>query len=136
MKHKLTVFVMVCFFVVTTVCVGFWTVVGTAVYMKTRKHQTVTVQLKSEPDIIYAAMLRATEKNKVEIKKTNESKFLVEGLKDNRYASVYVKDVGKGISQLIVTVDADDEKKSREELALKIVNNICAEVGEKCEISK
>ncbi len=136
MKPKLTVFVVVCFFTVMTGCVGFWTVVGTAVYMKSNKHETVTVQLKSEPAEIYTAMLRAAEKNNVEIKKTNESKFLIEGAKDNRFASVYVKDVGKGIRQLIVTVDADDEQKSREELALEIVNNICAEVGEKCEVSK
>jgi hypothetical protein len=134
MKYRFVCALIIFFVVVTNGCIGFWTVVGTTVYMKTRNHQTVTVQLKSEPGKIYAAMLRAVEKNKVEIKKKNESKFLIEGVKNGRSASVYVKDVGKGLSQLIVTVDADDKKNSREELALEIVNNICSEVGEKCEI--
>ena len=133
MKSKLAVFILVCYVTVTSGCVGFWTVVGTAVYMKSRKHHTVTVQLKSEPVKIYAAMLRATEKNKVEVKKADESKFLIEGVKGNRFASVYVETVGKGISQLIVTVDAGEEEKSEEEIAFEIVKNVCTEVGEKCE---
>lgn len=136
MKYRFVSVFIIFFVVVTNGCIGFWTVVGTTVYMKTRNHQTVTVQLKSEPGKIYAAMLRAVEKNDVEIKKADESKFLIEGVRDNRSASVYVKDVGKGLSQLIVTVDADTEKELREELALEIVNNVCSEVGEKCEIKK
>ena len=135
MKTKLAAIVLICFIAVTTGCVGFWTVVGTTVYMKSRKHHTVTVQLKSEPDIIYAAMLRATEKNKVEVKKADESKFLIEGAKDERNASVYVDYVGKGVSQLIVTVDTDT-RESGDELALEIVNNICSEIDETCKLSK
>jgi len=57
----------------------------------------------------------------------------LEGVKNGRSASVYVKDVGKGLSQLIVTVDADDENNSSEELALETVSNVCSEVGGKCE---
>ena len=133
MKSKFAVIVLVCFVSVASGCVGFWTVVCTAVYMKSRKHHTVTVQLKSEPVKIYAAMLRATEKNKVEVKKADESKFLIEGVKGNRFASVYVETLGKGISQLIVTVDAGEENKPEEEIAFEIVKNVCTEVGEKCE---
>ena len=131
MKHKFAGILIIFLIVVTNGCIGFWTVVGTTVYMKTRNHQTVTVQLKSEPEKVYAAMLRAVEINKVEIKKKNESKFLIEGAKDNRSASVYVKDVGKGLSQLIVTVDADGDKKSREELPGEMEARIAKAFGEK-----
>ena len=128
MKYKFAGALTILFVVVTNGCIGFWTVVGTTVYMKTRKHQTVTVQLKAKPGKVYAAMLRAAEKNNLDIKIADESKFLIEGVRDNRFASVYVKGIGKGLSQLIVTVDADVEKKSRKELALEIVNNVCYEV--------
>ena len=80
-------------------------------------------------------MLRTADKNDIRIKRTDESKHLIEGVKDERKASVYVKDVGKGVSQLIVTVDTD-EKESSDELALEIVNNICSEIGETCKLSK
>ena len=136
MKNFYLSTMIIAFVIVVSGCVGFWTVVGTMVYMNTDKHQTVTVQLKSKPDKVYAAMLRVAEKNHIDIKKADETKFMVEGTKDIRSASVYVEDVGNGLSQLIVTVDVDVKKKERQKLALEIVNNICSEIGETCEMQK
>jgi hypothetical protein len=82
-------------------------------------------------------MQRVVVKQNAEIVKIDESKHLIEAKKeDGRYASVYVKEVKTGLRQLIVTVDRDVEQYSKEDTALQIVNNVCAELGEKCELSK
>jgi hypothetical protein len=118
-----------------TGCVGFWTMVGTTIYMKSNKHHTVTVRLKADPAAVYAAMLKVTERNGVEIKENDPEKFLVAGLRGEQYASCFVEDIGNSMSQLLVTVDVMKEK-THEAFALQIVNNICSEVGEKCELKE
>ena len=135
MKKALCVAIIALFVFTSTGCIGFWTLVGTTIYMKSNKHHTVTVRLKSDPDKIYQAMLKVTEKNGVKIEESDPEEFMVAGLKGERYASCHAKDIGSGMSQLVVTVDVD-ENNSYEEFALTIVNNICDEVREKCELKE
>ena len=135
MKKYLCVAILVLFLVTSTGCIGFWTLVGTTIYMKSDKHHTVTVRLKSDPDKIYQAMLKVTEENGVKIEESDPEEFMVAGLKGERYASCYAKDIGSGMSQLVVTVDVE-KNKSHEEFAFTIVNNICDEVDEKCELKE
>ena len=135
MKRALCVLTLTLFLITSTGCIGFWTLVGTTIYMKSNKHHTVTVRLKSDPDKIYQAMLKVTEKNGVKIKESDPEDYMVAGLKGERYASCYAKVIGSGMSQLVVTVDVE-ENNSYEEFALTIVNNICDEVGEKCELKE
>ena len=132
MKKTICVMILALFLVSSTGCIGFWTLVGTTIYMKSNKHHTVTVRLKYDPDKIYQAMLKATEENGVKVEEKDPGKHMVAGTLDDRYASCYAEDIGSGMSQLVVTVDTE-RKKAHEEFALKIVNNICKEVGEKCK---
>lgn len=135
MKKALCLATLVLFLFTSTGCIGFWTLVGTTIYMKSNKHHTVTVRLKSDPDKIYQAMLKVTEKNGVKIEESDPKTYMVAGLKGERYASCFTKDIGSGMSQLVVTVDVK-KNKAHEEFALTIVNNICDEVGEKCELKE
>lgn len=136
MKRYL-IFILLPLIMVSSGCLGFWTLVGTTVYLKTHQHETATVHLKSSADDIFQAMLRVVEKQNAEIIKADESKHLIEAKKeDGRFASVYVQEVKSDLRQMIVTVDRNIDQYTKEETALQIVNNVCAELGERCELSK
>ena len=61
--HKISV---VAFLLAVTIilqgCVVFLTSVATVVMMRSRNHITTTVLIKKEPDVVYAAMMRAIER--------------------------------------------------------------------------
>ena len=135
MKKTICVMILALFLATSTGCIGFWTLVGTTIYMKSNKHHTVTVRLKSDPDKIYKAILKVTKKNGVKIEEKDPGKQLVAGTLGKRYASCMAEDIGSGMSQLVVTVDVE-KKKAHEELALTIVKNICDELAEKCELKE
>ncbi len=130
-KHKLSV---VALLVVTAIflqgCVVFLSSVATVVYMRSNNHLTTTVLIKKTPDATYAAMNQIIEKTPdIKIINKEDKKYLIEASRGENKVTAKATPYGSGLTQLIVTADAGKGDLSDEDLALKVVKQICEELG-------
>jgi hypothetical protein len=104
-------------------------VAGTAQY-------TAKVEVKAPPDRVYAAMLRILERRTdVTVDKRDDAKFQLEVSKGKNKASAQVAKLTAGdLSELKVTARENETDMSHKELALKIVQQVCDELGVKYEV--
>jgi hypothetical protein len=94
----------------------------------------VTAQIDRDADEVWEATVRTAEKlPNVKIVEQDDDKLFLEAEEvgtENR-GGIKVTSVGKGKSQLIVRGEAPGEKEASERLSVRIVEDICNELGVK-----
>jgi PBP1b-binding outer membrane lipoprotein LpoB len=129
--HKLSV---VTLLVITAIflngCVVVLSSVATLVYMRSNNHLTTTVLIKKTPDAVYAAMNQIIDKTpNITIINKEDKKYLIEASRGENKVTAKATPYGSGLTQLIVTADAGKGDMTDEDLALKVVRQICDELG-------
>lgn len=111
--------------------------VTTAVIMVSGTAQyTAKVEVKAPPEKVYAAMVRILERRTdVKTDKRDDAKLQLEFSKGKNRASAEVaKLAGGDVSELKVTARENETDVSHKDLALKIVEQVCDELGVKYEV--
>ena len=131
LQYKLSVIALL---VVTTIilqgCVVVLSSVATLVYMRSNNHLTTTVLIKKTPDATYAAMNQIIERTPdIKIINKEDKKYLIEASRGENKVTAKATPYGSGLTQLIVTADAGKGDLTDEDLALKVVKQICEELG-------
>ena len=108
--------------------------IGVIAYVRGEDHHTATVRLEATPDNIYASMVSRLEgQPDVAIIKQDQSDWMVEATKGELRVTAKITDIGNQISELMITADAGTSKMSDEELALRVVKQICSDLAVDCE---
>jgi len=102
-------------------------------YYKSTKFQTATAQVNAQAvDVYHTAIRMIQQRPDIRIVKQDDEKLMVEIERGEKYASIKTAPLDSGQTHLVVTADADVEEKDKEEdkeLALKVVQLICDELG-------
>jgi len=137
--HRLHKFSLVALLLITAIflngCVVVLSSVATLVYMRSNNHLTTTVLIKKTPDATYAAMNQIIDKTpNIKIIKKKDKDYLIEASRGENNFTAKATPYGSGLTQLIVTADAGKGDLSDEDLALKVVKQICEELGVKYKV--
>ena len=104
-------------------------VTATVVYVASTMQYTATVEVKAKPADVYAAMLRVLKRRPdVEIVQRDDAKYLLEIRKDKNKAMAQVTTGQGGLTLLKVTAQEGETEASHEDLALRIVTQVCKEL--------
>jgi len=130
-QHKLSVAALL---VLTAIylqgCVVVLSSVAAVVYMRSNNHLTTTVLIKKTPDATYTAMNQIIERTPdIKIINKEDKKYLIEASRGENKVTAKATPYGSGLTQLIVTADAGKGDLSDEDLALKVVRQVCEELG-------
>ena len=105
-------------------------VTTTVVYVISKMEYTATVEVTVKPDEVYGAMVRILQRRPdVEIVKRDDAKHLLEVRKGKNKATAQVSSTDGGQTLLKVTAQEGETEASHEELALRIVTQVCDELG-------
>ena len=107
-------------------------VMGTIVYVVSTMEYTATVEVKAKPADVYAAMLRILQRRPdVEVVKRDDAKYLLEIRKGKNKATAQVSLTEAGLTQLKVSAMEYQTEASHQDLAFRIVTQVCDELGVK-----
>lgn len=96
---------------------------------------TATVEVSAPPDKVYAAMLRILERRPdVTVKDRDDEHRHLEVSKGKNTAKAEVKLAKSGLTELTVTARENETDMSHKELALKVVQQVCDELGVKYQV--
>ena len=110
-------------------------VMGTVVYVVSKMQYTATVEVKAKPADVYAAMLRILQRRPdVEIVKRDDAKYLLDVKKGNNKATCQVSVTEAGVTQLKVSAMEYETEASHQDLAFRIVTQVCDELGVKYNV--
>lgn len=111
-------------------------VTGAVIYVAGTLQYTATVELKAPPDKVYAAMLRILERRTdIKVDKRDDAKLKLEISKGKNQATAAVaKLADANSSELTVTARENETDMSHKDLALKVVQQVCDELGVKYEV--
>jgi len=105
-------------------------VMATVVYVISKTEYTATVEVKAKPADVYGAMLRILKRRPdVEILKRDDARYLLEIRKGKNKATGHVSSTAGGWALLKVSAQEGETEASHEELALRIVTQVCDELG-------
>jgi len=105
------------------------TVMATVVYVASKMQYTATVEVKAKPADVYGAMQRIIERRPdVEVVKRDDAKYLLDIRKGKNTATAQVSATEGGLTILKVTAKEGETEASHEELALRIVTQVCDEL--------
>ena len=101
------------------------------IYVAGTFQYTVKVEVKAPPDKVYAAMLRILERRPdVAVDKRDDAKLQLEISKGKNTAVAQVVKLAEGeLTQLTVTARENETDTSHKELALRVVEQVCNELG-------
>jgi len=103
---------------------------ATVLYVVSTLQYTATAEVTAKPADVYGAMLRILERRSdVTITKRDDAKRLLEIEKGKNKATAEVSVTEGGLTQLKVTAKEGETGASHEELALRIVTQVCDELG-------
>jgi hypothetical protein len=109
--------------------------IATIAYIASTTGHTAVVQLDVSPEKVYVAMKKAAAATKgVEIKKEEPEKFTMKVQKDKNTATATAKRLESGKTEFSVTASSKEEDVSHEDLALRIVERVCKELGVKYKV--
>lgn len=110
--------------------------VATAViYVAGTTQYTAKVQVNASPDKVYAAMLRILDRRPdVTVEKRDDIKHKLEIAKGKNHATAQVELAGSGLAELKVTARENETDASHKELAMKIVQQVCDDLGVKYQV--
>lgn len=104
-------------------------VMTTVVYVVSTMEYTATVEVKAKPADVYAAMLRILQRRTdVEVVKRDDAKYLLEIRKGKNKATAQVSLAESGLTQLKVTAKEGETEASHQDLAYRIVTQVCDEL--------
>jgi hypothetical protein len=110
-------------------------VMGTVVYVVSKMEYTATVEVKAKPADVYAAMLRILQRRPdVEVVKRDDAKFFLELKKGKNSAKAQVSVTEAGVTQLKVSAMEYETEASHQDLAFRIVTQVCDELGVKYNV--
>ncbi len=104
--------------------------IATIGYVKSRMEHTAVVLLDVSPNKVYGAMEKvAAATEDLEIKKQDPEKHTMEVKRDKNTVRASAKRLESGKTELKVTASSKEEELSHEELALRVVELVCNELG-------
>jgi len=104
--------------------------VATIAYIVSQSEHTAIVLLDVSPDEVYSAMERvAAATEDLEIKKQDSQNHTMEVRRGKRTVKATVKRLESGKTEFKVTASSKEEELSHEELALRVVERVCNELG-------
>ena len=104
-------------------------VTATVVYVVSTMEYTATVEVAAKPADVYGAMLRILQRRPdVEIVKQDDAKYFLDIRKGKNKATAQVTSAESGVTVLKVTAVEGETEASHEELALRIVTQVCDEL--------
>ena len=104
--------------------------IATIAYIKSQSEHTAVVLLDVSPDEVYGAMERvAAATEDLEIKKQDPEKHTMEVRRGKRTAKATAKRLESGKTEFKVTASSKEEELSHEDLALRVVERVCNELG-------
>jgi hypothetical protein len=104
-------------------------VTATVVYVASTMQYTATVEVKAKPADVYAAMLRVLKRRPdVEIVKRDDAAHLLDIRKGKNKATAQVSSTAGGLTLLKVTAQEGETEVTHEDLALRIVTQVCNEL--------
>lgn len=110
-------------------------VMGTVVYVVSKMEYTATVEVKAKPADVYAAMLRILQRRPdVEVVKRDDAKFFLELKKGKNSAKAQVSVTEAGVTQLKVSAMEYETEASHQDLAFRVVTQVCDELGVKYNV--
>jgi hypothetical protein len=110
-------------------------VMGTVVYVVSKMEYTATVEVKAKPADVYAAMLRILQRRPdVEVVKRDDAKFFLELKKGKNSAKAQVSVTEAGVTQLKVSAMEYETEASHQDMAFRIVTQVCDELGVKYNV--
>ena len=108
---------------------------GTVVYVVSKMEYTATVEVKAKPADVYAAMLRILQRRPdVEVVKRDDAKFFLELKKGKNSAKAQVSVTEAGVTQLKVSAMEYETEASHQDMAFRIVTQVCDELGVKYNV--
>jgi hypothetical protein len=111
--------------------------IATVAYVKSQSEYTAVVLLDVSPDKVYAAMKKVAATTKdLEIKKEDPGKFTMAVQKNKNTATASAKRLDSGKTEFKVTASAREEQVSHEELALRVVERVCKELGVRYQVEE
>ena len=107
-------------------------VMTTVVYVISTMEYTATVEVKAKPADVYGAMLRVLQRRPdVEVVKRDDAKYLLEVRKGKNKATAQVSLTEGGLTLLKVAAQEGETEASHQDLAFRIVTQVCDELGVK-----
>ena len=104
--------------------------IATIGYIKSQSEHTAMVLLDVSPNKVYSAMKRvAAATEDLKIKKEDPEKYTMEVQRDKRTAKATAKRLESGKTEFKVTASSKEEELSHENLALRVVERVCNELG-------
>ena len=109
--------------------------IATIGYIKSQSEHTAVVHLDPTPDEVFRAMQRiVADRPDLTIKKEDPQKYTMHVNKDNNTAKATAKRLDTGKTELKVTASAKEEQVTHEQLALRVVERVCTELGVKYKV--
>ena len=104
--------------------------------MKGSETSTATVLINEDAAKVYAEAVKAIKKRGyTEIKKKDDVKFYIEGIKKGKNATFQATSVGSNQTQVILTIENDKEAKVLNE-AVQALMEVCRQLGLQCRQQK
>ncbi len=104
--------------------------------MKGSETSTATVLINEDAAKVYAEAVKAIKKRGyTEIKKKDEAKFFIEGIKKGKNVTFQATSVGSNQNQVILTIENDKEAKVLNE-AVQALMEVCRQLGLQCQQQK
>ncbi len=109
---------------------------GMVLYAKGARQHTATVQLQFPPADVYAAMRQVVGKRPdLKLISSNEKRHLIEVAQGDKRLTAQATALDGNSSMLFVWADAGNAADTGRDLALRAVNELCKELGTKCQVS-
>ena len=97
---------------------------------------TATVLINEDAAKVYAEAVKAIKKRGyTKIKKKDDAKFFIEGIKKGKNATFQATSVGSNQTQVILTIENDKEAKVLNE-AVQALMEVCRQLGLQCQQQK
>jgi hypothetical protein len=91
---------------------------------------TATVEVEETPQAVYCAMLRIVAANPdVKLEAKDDAKYEVEVSRGKNKAEARAELLDNGMTKLTVIASAGEKDQTHEDLALKVVEKVCDELG-------
>ncbi len=133
--HTSIVSMLLCAILVVSGCIITGVIATIAVVAKAGGGHTITVELEKPPDEVYQAMLRALVKYpEATLLSKDPATRTIEVFKLKNEIKATAMATAEGTTRLIVKASAGEKDQSSEELALKVVEETCKELGVKYQV--
>lgn len=139
LRHRLTWSLAICTAAVLCTlpgCITAATIATIAIISNASAHKA-TVDLDVPPDQVYGAMMRIIDRERdIKVIKNDPSKRLITAERGKNKVTATAKGMGDNKTELTIRVEGSEEGTSDEELALRVEERICDELGVRYRVAK